>query len=497
MTQALALSRGRTAAAAGQGADARRLLIAFIALTVWTALAILPFYRLDGADDAFYVEVAHLWTQGVPPYVGAYDVKPPGFFAILALAETFLGAGLATLRIVEVAAIALAATALFRLADARLGRVAGVLCAALYPILLIIFGDAAYAPLCALTTFAFLVALSPMALLKKAALAGVAIGAACAIKQTAACEAIVLLTVVARQSASGRRALQAAALFLVGASLAPLGFLIYYAWRGDLGVFVSDVVVFALQRPESPSDAISFWRGFARLAFFQMPMLPVTLAVGAALCQWRRLAGRLPIATISLWLLATILANLAQHSISGYYLAPSLAPALLLAAAGLTASAEGRGRIYAWGTPALFFALALFVAAALRGAFIVEDMQRKDDRALLAAQAAIAATHPRPDDRLFAINRGGWLNVTTDLAPPTPYFHWFHTLCNFPGAGASRLAEALTTRPRYIVVADRTKHYPCEQASHWRIVDDALGSAYRLADRADGDFDVYRIYERN
>ena len=45
----------------------------------------LPLWRMDGLDDAFYVEVAHLWTRGLPPYLYAYDVKPPGFFALLAL----------------------------------------------------------------------------------------------------------------------------------------------------------------------------------------------------------------------------------------------------------------------------------------------------------------------------------------------------------------------------------------------------------------------------
>ena len=57
---------------------------------------------------------------------------------------------------------------------------------------------------------------------------------------------------------------------------------------------------------------------------------------------------------------------------------------------------------------------------------------------------------------------GGWLNVAYDLAPPTPYFHWFHTLCDFPGAGPRRLAEALASRPRFLVVADPSKRFQCE-----------------------------------
>jgi len=65
--------------------------LVFLAVVAWTALVYLPFYGLDGPDDAFYVEAAHLWTKGAPPYVGAFDVKAPGFFAVLAAAQLAFG----------------------------------------------------------------------------------------------------------------------------------------------------------------------------------------------------------------------------------------------------------------------------------------------------------------------------------------------------------------------------------------------------------------------
>jgi len=83
------------------------------AALVWTAALRLPLWRLDGPDAPFYIEVGHLWARGVPPYVGAFDVKPPGLFALVAVAESWLGASLDALRAVAIFSDAVAATNLF------------------------------------------------------------------------------------------------------------------------------------------------------------------------------------------------------------------------------------------------------------------------------------------------------------------------------------------------------------------------------------------------
>src|SRR5208282_2140351 len=173
---------------AGSGlAPARRLsdsplaaaLLVYGAALAWTALVRLPLWRMDGLDDAFYVEVAHLWTRGVLPYVGAFDVKPPGFFAILAGAQTLLGASLDSLRAVAVAFDALAASALFFLARRFGGLTLSLFALILYPVLSeLVTSNDAYCPLAALTILAFLAALSPLSPMKRAALTGLLIGAA-------------------------------------------------------------------------------------------------------------------------------------------------------------------------------------------------------------------------------------------------------------------------------------------------------------------------------
>ena len=86
-----------------------------LAALAWTALVRLPLWRMDGLDDAFYVEVARLWTRGLPPYLTVYDVKPPGFFALLAVAETALGPTLDALRALAVVCDAATAVALLML----------------------------------------------------------------------------------------------------------------------------------------------------------------------------------------------------------------------------------------------------------------------------------------------------------------------------------------------------------------------------------------------
>ena len=84
-------------------------------LAAWAMIVSIPFFTLEGSDDGFYTEVANLWTKGSPPYVGAFDVKAPGFFALLALAQLMLGPALATLKIVATAFSALATTSLYAL----------------------------------------------------------------------------------------------------------------------------------------------------------------------------------------------------------------------------------------------------------------------------------------------------------------------------------------------------------------------------------------------
>ena len=168
------------------------LTLAFAAIVIWTALVNLPFFHLEESDDAFYTLVAHFWTRGLPPYVSAFDVKAPGFFAILALAQLCFGPSLATLKFVSIVFASVASCSIFAIGR-RYSLAAAIVCAVLYPALSEMCGDVAYEVLNAFVLLAVLATLSSMSFPWKAILAGFAIGVACSIKQTAALDGLAVL----------------------------------------------------------------------------------------------------------------------------------------------------------------------------------------------------------------------------------------------------------------------------------------------------------------
>ena len=241
------------------------LLAVYGVALAWTLVVQLPLLHLDRIDEVFYVEVAHLWTKGVLPYAGAFDVKPPGFFALVAASQLVFGPSPASVRAVAIALDAVTATALFFLGRFVAPRV-GLFAAIAYPPLseLVSFNDF-YSALAASTTLAFLAALSPLRLAGRAALTGLAVGAAFCIKQTAAFEALVLFfTIVGALDAAGRRTTAALA-FVSGASIVPFGFLAYFAWHGAAQALIDDAVFGALMRPASPEEGLTFIDGVLAL----------------------------------------------------------------------------------------------------------------------------------------------------------------------------------------------------------------------------------------
>ncbi len=267
----------------------------------WTLLVQLPLLHLDGIDEVFYVEVAHLWTRGVLPYVGAFDVKPPGFFALLAASQFAFGPTPTSARAVAIALDAATATALFflgRLGSARVGLFAAIV----YPPLseLVSFNDF-YSALGAATTVAFLAALSPLRLVRRAGLTGLAAGAAFCVKQTAAFEAVVLFfMLVGARDTAGRRT-GAALAFLCGASLVPLAFLVYFAWHGAAHALIGDAIVGALIRPSSPAEGLTFIDGVLLFLPSHRSVLPLILLASLAAVRRRALGEALPGAPVAVF----------------------------------------------------------------------------------------------------------------------------------------------------------------------------------------------------
>jgi Dolichyl-phosphate-mannose-protein mannosyltransferase len=482
-------------------ADARdppfdyRLILTFGAIVVWTTLVNLPFFHLEESDDAFYTLVAHFWTQGLPPYVSAFDVKAPGFFAILALAQVCFGPSLATLKLVSIVFASVASCSIFAIGRRYSGG-AAVVCAVLYPALSEMCGDVAYEALNAFVLLAVLATLSSMSFPWKAILAGFAIGVACSIKQTAVLDGLAVLAILIARAGPTENRWKGAGAFVVCAAFAPTAFALYFVTIGGFDVFWQDVAWIALSRPSAPADSISFGQGFKYLALHQLLLTPVSVAALFAIFNARTLAGRFPLWPLTLWLGAVVLSILIQHAVSRYYIAPAIAPLLLIATLGLAFSgpdlAPGRSGFIL----TLFGAVALGFATLLRGAPLLKALTPVDQEALAGVTSAILATHPNPNDRLYVVNSGPWANLTTGLAPPSAYFHRFHLLCDFPGAGLPKLRADMDALPRYVVINARGISARCELPSHWAVVNAALDASYRLAATATGAADAYKLYER-
>ena len=476
---------------------AAAVLALFGALLVWTFALRSPFLSVEGSDDAFFVAVANLWTRGVLPYVGAFDVKPPGYFAILAGAQSLLGPSLTTLKIVTIGFDAVTATALYCL-GARMGsRAIGVFAALLYPLLSqCVTNNAPYAPLAAFTTLAFLAALSSRPLLGRALLSGLALGAALAIKQTAAFEGLALFAIILRAPDPAGLRLKAGAAFVAAAAAAPLAFLVYFALNGAAGPMLGDVVLGALRRPGSAVEGVTLLEGFLRsFTLLMRPIAPMAIFAGFALLRRPAIGAEFPrasLAPLGLWAAAALVSVWAQRALFMAYMGPLLAPLLLLAGAAVAYAPAPLRRI---STPLRLAFAGLAVVAAVGFARTPGLDMRLDAEAIDQAAEAIKASRPAPQDRLFVVSRGAWLYAATDLAPPTAYFHWEHTLCDFPGAGPARLAEILAATPRYLVVADRRRHARYELPESWRLIDAALARSYRLLARARGAGESYDVYE--
>jgi hypothetical protein len=471
--------------------DLARPFVVVAAIVVWTLLVNLPTFARQDADDAFFLEVARLWTEGLPPYVAAYDVKGPAGFAFLAAAVALLGPTLSTLKIVAVVASSVAGAALYRIAATR-DRVAAIACVALYPIFMVVCGDVVYQMINATLLVAFALAFGGPLGRRRAAAAGLAIGLACAIKQTCVIDALAVAYVLwARAGAKGDR-LGVLAAFAAATPIVPAGFFLYYVWLGAADAFIADVVVAAWRRGADVAlgAALSSW------ADCLFPASVVLIVAAAALTRPARPGGRLALRATAVWLGIEAAGLAAQRAGCGTYVTPLIAPALLIATQAVSArfEAEGSGRRAA--ALAVFGAVAVWAAMAGRGLAMLEKLPRVDDLSLRQIRTAVAATGPRRDDRLLVVNGAAFANIVTDLRPPTPIFHWAHILCDFPGAGLPALVADLGARPRYVVFDDPDRRPVCESAAYADAIRVALASDYSLAAQGRTELSSWELFER-
>ncbi len=105
-------------------------LLAILVLTFLVHLLVIgePF----GRDQGIFAYIGDTLLHGGVPYLDAWDHKPPGLYAIYALAFALFGRGMPSVHLLEAFAITLAALALYAVGCLTCGQRAGLLAALFY-----------------------------------------------------------------------------------------------------------------------------------------------------------------------------------------------------------------------------------------------------------------------------------------------------------------------------------------------------------------------------
>ena len=507
---------GASAAARARPNGALAAILPFVLILVWSAAVRLPFYGIANGDEFFFSVVAREWLHGGLPYVDAFDIKPPGIFLVYAIVQAIFGASYATFKGMEIVAVASGASLLFvMLRPFGSGRLA-IWAAALYPVYTLAFdGTAAVNMLLQLpfviAAFAAVVAAirddaTTRQRLTGAFLAGLAIGSAGMIKQTAVFEATATFILLGVYGARDAR-LRMLALFVVGAALPALAFSAYFLAVGHFRELFNAVIVLAMRRldPEviagygpklswyltlpgalensilRSSVVIFLWGG----AIFTVLRLElVKAAVPARL-----------LVIAATWLAFSLASAVYGRLLCDYYLLGIVPPLLILAGAffcfGLRVAPARRD--------IAFCALVIVAGATL----LLTQHRELFGRDLLAVDRvltakAVDAFHKlglKPNDRLLVLNRGLELFTATGLWPPSPYFHTTHLMSAFQTPSPNPLGEALGAHPRFIVLADPSIRHITELPARLKRARDYLAVHYRAAAVVRGAWDSFTIYE--
>ncbi len=487
-----------------------------VLILLWSAAVRLPFYGIANGDEFFFAIVAGQWLHGGLPYVDAFDIKPPGVFFIYALMQALVGASYATIKGLEIVVVAAGASTLFvLLRSVGLKRLA-MWSAALYPVYTLAFGGTAAVNMLLQLPFiiagfaAVVAATGDDATLHRrltaAVLAGLAIGAAGMIKQTAIFEATAAFAMLGVYGVRGSR-LKMLALFVAGAALPVLAFSAYFVAVGHFREMVDAVVVLALQRLDPAvvaayGPALGFYLTLpgALVNSILRSALVIFLWGGAifALLRLELVRKSVParlLVIAATWLVFSLAAAVFGRLLCDYYLMGIVPPLIILAGAffcyGLRMP-PARQRIAFW--------LSIVVGAATLMGTQHRELFGRDpltvDRVLTGR--AVAAFHDlgfKKGDTLLVLNRGLELFTALGARPPSPYFHTTHLISAFQTPSPDPLGEALTAHPRFIVLANPDVRHISELPDRMKRARDYLAAHYRAAAVVHGAWDSFTIYE--
>ncbi len=484
----------------------RPQLCAAVLLVVWTCAVRLPFLHVVHDDEAFYSVVASRWLRGEWPYISSFDIKAPGLFALFAAVQAVFGASLGVIKGLEIAFTAAGAWGLYRLVARQVSPRAALCASGLYPVYsLILLGVSSPCQIvqAALTIWAFAFVLDAIATrrARDAALAGLMIGLAITVKQTAAFEALALLTILVWKM----RAWRPIAAFVALAMVPALAFAACFAAAGHLGEAYTAVVTLAgLRSQANMSQAPAAWYldGLARLGHYPAlikPLLVVTCGAALALLRRKRLnaAFSLPVVDMTLiWYAAAVAGMLVVRSPEAWYAAPLIAPSLILFAVVLCHGIAFSPRARPLWTAA-FVALAVVQPLVIAAPSLVGQgyLGPPDWRGNVSAAQGLVSAGLRPDDNLLVLSRGQYVYLLTGALPKARYFNAMHLLCRFPTPDADPLAVAFATRPKFVVMSDDGLALSCAEGGQLLRIRDILAKDYVPLGTVTGAWDRFELYK--
>lgn len=516
----LGLARGAapdTGAAARWSERALAVALPLLLILAWTAAVRLPFAVQTDKDEFFFSVIASEWLRGGLPYVAAFDIKPPGIFLIYAAVQAAFGASLAVIKGMEIVAVALAGWGLYGLVRRNGSQRAALWAAILLPVYSLTLGGAIAVSMLLLLPFviaAFAAALAAVrddssvrARLWAAFLAGLAIGAAGMIRQTAVFEATAVFLVLCIWG--GRRmAWRLAGLFVVGAALPALGFALYYLANGHFAALFNDVILLAMKRT-GPDVVASYGPKLAYYFTTFGTISNVTLTSGPLIFLWaggifavlryRKLTAAFParlLIVAGLWLAASFAGVVFSRGLCSYYLLAIVPPLLIVAGAlfchGLDVPPVRLGRAF---VVSVLVAAATMIAIDRRDLFAPTAFLAGDYRATEAVSRKLVALGLQPGDHLLVLNRGFAVYLLTGAKPATPYFHPTQLLGVFHTPVADPLAVALAGNARFVVYANPAIRHVTEQPGRLAEAADYLAAHYRQAAVIHGTRDSYIVYQ--
>ncbi len=445
------------------------------------------------ADESLFLLIGGNWLQGHLPYAEIWDVKPPGLFAIFALAQLVFGPGILAARLVSAFAVFLTSCALFRFSRRHLGGgLVGVGAAMLYPAYsLILYGLRSRPEL----LLAFLVVIGlDLAVMqwrraaggsdyRVVALAGLLFGLAFTVKQTAIFEALLAAGLLSTGSGRGFQRVDWRALLVFGLAgfLPSLGFLIYFTLEGVPALLYMAPFIGATQR--LGGDGIGFVEGVLRILPMMKPLLP--LFIGALLLCTERHALRASAEAdgtraIGLWTLAATTGMLAMRSMYFQYLIPLVAPLLLatlvVARIYIVRIAETRVRTLAAATMALVLA-----AYPILWLHFYEQQDAGWSHLPAMAVAELRADGLQSRDSIYVVDQETTIYLLARARIPTRFPQSQHLVCDFalPGTDqAEEIRRTMASAPRFVLVSHQGPWMVCERPDRLDIVHAALAKNY-------------------